>query len=329
MNSLKIDPELKNLIPPLTEDEFLKLKENIITDGCREPLVVWDGTIVDGHNRYKICTENNIPFDTVSKDFSNRSGAIEWMLRNQLGRRNLNDFQRNEVALKYEKIIAGQMRERQRLAGGDKVSKKVRTAVDQMNHSAQDKTTRRKELAKIAGTSEGSVQRSKFILEKGTPEQIERARKGGQGNSVSAIAKEIKDADKPETKICSKCGKELPLSMFYEGKGKCKPCFNQSKSHYTDAKGNPIKSSGKYDMYKEEDVLKGLYDDGQEIVTTIDDVVEIFNVNFNTYLKSLEDILQEDVDVIMIPENNKIIVAALSEAVTAMNKLKGKYSYEK
>jgi len=100
------------------------------------------------------------------------------MLRNQLGRRNLNDFQRNEVALKYEKIIAEKMRERQRMAGGDKKSEKAKIANDQTNHSDFDKTSKRKEMAKIAGTSEGSIQRSKLIIEKGTQEQIDRARKG-------------------------------------------------------------------------------------------------------------------------------------------------------
>lgn len=89
--------------------------------------------------------------------FLSKDEAILWILTNQLGRRNLTDFQRNKVALKYEEVIAEQMKERQRQAGGDKVSAKAKTAVDQMNHSGQDKTTRRKELAKIAGTSEGRL----------------------------------------------------------------------------------------------------------------------------------------------------------------------------
>lgn len=195
---LRIDKEFESLIAPLSDSEYEHLKQNILSDGCREPIAVWDGVILDGHNRYKICTENKIPFQTVSMNFADRSEAIMWMLKNQLGRRNLTDFQRNEVSLKYEEVIAEQMKERQRKAGGDKVSVKAKTAVDQMNHSGQDKTTRRKELAKIAGTSEGSIQRSKLILEKGTPEQIDRARKGGEGNSITAIANEIKGKEKPE-----------------------------------------------------------------------------------------------------------------------------------
>ena len=86
-------------------------------------------------------------------------------------------------------VIAKRMKERQSEYYGNQYSK-----VDLRPNGQKSKmehTTRRAELAKIAGTSQGSIQRSKLILEKGTPEQIERARKGGAGNSVSAIAKEF------------------------------------------------------------------------------------------------------------------------------------------
>lgn len=75
------------------------------------------------------------------------------------------------------------MKERQKAAGGDKKSLRAKITDDQLVHSDSDKskkTNQRKELAKIAGTSEGSIQRSKKILDEGTPEQIEQARKGGK-----------------------------------------------------------------------------------------------------------------------------------------------------
>lgn len=107
-----------------------------------------------------------------------------------MGRRNLTDFQRNKIALKYEAVIAKRMKERQSAAGGDKRSVNAKNiASDHLVNS--DKTTKRAELVKIAGTSQGSIQRTKLILDKGTSEQIERAEKGGKGNSVSAIAREI------------------------------------------------------------------------------------------------------------------------------------------
>lgn len=88
---LKIDLEFKKLIPPLTTEEFKLLKENIIRDGCREPLCVWNDVIIDGHNRYDICTTNNIPFYIQPLKFINREDAQNWICANQLGRRNISE----------------------------------------------------------------------------------------------------------------------------------------------------------------------------------------------------------------------------------------------
>ena len=61
---LVIDDEFKHLIRPLKRKEFLQLEENLLRDGCRDPIVVWNDVIVDGHNRYEICTRHGIPFYT-------------------------------------------------------------------------------------------------------------------------------------------------------------------------------------------------------------------------------------------------------------------------
>ena len=96
INKLKIDPEFKNKIPPLTDAEFEQLKENILNDGeVYEPIAVWNGTIVDGHNRYAIIQEHpEIPFRIKEMNFSDKWSAFEWMYKKQLGRRNLTDEQR-------------------------------------------------------------------------------------------------------------------------------------------------------------------------------------------------------------------------------------------
>jgi N6-adenosine-specific RNA methylase IME4 len=86
---IQIDAEFKALIPPLAPDELAQLEANILRDGCRDPLVVWDGILIDGHNRHEICTKHNIRFETVSMFFEDRDAAMDWMDANQLGRRNL------------------------------------------------------------------------------------------------------------------------------------------------------------------------------------------------------------------------------------------------
>lgn len=89
-----IDREFQALIPPLSADEKQQLEANIVADGCRDPLVVWGctpvgSTLIDGHNRYEICTRLGLPFDTVEKEFDSREDVMDWMDANQLGRRNL------------------------------------------------------------------------------------------------------------------------------------------------------------------------------------------------------------------------------------------------
>lgn len=84
-----IDDEIRNIIPPLTDEEYEQLKTNIIAEGCRDALVVWNEIMLDGHNRYEICAKYNISFDTIIKNFNNKDEAIDWIINNQLGRRNL------------------------------------------------------------------------------------------------------------------------------------------------------------------------------------------------------------------------------------------------
>ena len=97
-----IDKEFADLIPPLTEEEYRGLEASIIAEGCRDALIVWKDILVDGHNRFKICTEHGIAFQVLQKEFSDRDAVKLWMLGNQLGRRNLNDFQRIEMVRKCE-----------------------------------------------------------------------------------------------------------------------------------------------------------------------------------------------------------------------------------
>ena len=112
MRQLNIDPEFRDKIPPLSEDEFSKLEENILSDGeVREPLVVWHNTIIDGHHRYRIIQKHpEIPLRVKQMDFPDKWAAIVWMCRNQLGRRNITDEQKAALigeAYKAQKMTQG------------------------------------------------------------------------------------------------------------------------------------------------------------------------------------------------------------------------------
>ena len=103
ISTLKIDEKFKLLIPPLSSGELQQLEQNLIRDGCREPLCVWNNTIVDGHNRYKICTRLQIPFTIQQIHFESYEEVAAWICANQLGRRNITDERRKYlIGKRYE-----------------------------------------------------------------------------------------------------------------------------------------------------------------------------------------------------------------------------------
>lgn len=187
MQVLKVDPEFERLIPPLDPEEFKQLEENIVAEGCLDPLVTWDGTIVDGHNRYKICGEHDIPFQTVDKNFTDRDEVVVWIIKHQFGRRNLNPYQRSDLALVMKPILEKQAKERQKTSTGGSSPQLV-----QKSAQAGEGQKTRDELAKMAGVSHDIIHKTEVINKEGTPEQKERARIGGPGNSVTAIYNEIR-----------------------------------------------------------------------------------------------------------------------------------------
>lgn len=100
---LIIDEEFQALIRPLTSEEYRLLEENILRDGCREPLIVWKNIILDGRNRYKICRRWDLPYRTTELQMSCREEAMSWICANQLGRRNLSEeMRRYLIGKRYE-----------------------------------------------------------------------------------------------------------------------------------------------------------------------------------------------------------------------------------
>ncbi len=91
VSTVTIDPEFKNLIPPLSEEEKSQLEANLKEFGCLDPLIVWQhhNILLDGHNRYEICTRERIPYKVVEIEIASREAAICWIANNQLGRRNI------------------------------------------------------------------------------------------------------------------------------------------------------------------------------------------------------------------------------------------------
>ena len=167
---LKTSEALEHVMPPLQELELKLLTESILSDGCRDPLVVWKGLIVDGYNRYRICVENNIPFTYVEKEFADEAAARIWIIKNQLSRRNVPDFVRCELVLPLETELRADAKKRQgwRKADADVLPNLV---------EGKGKTTQQT-LAELAGVSHGSLDKARKLISGADDETKEQLRSG-------------------------------------------------------------------------------------------------------------------------------------------------------
>ena len=150
---LRIDPEFESQIPPLVEDEFRQLEENIVNDGVIiNPLIVWNGIIVDGHNRYRILQLHpEISYTTHEKNFPDRYAVIAWICKNQLGRRNLSEEQKKYlIGMQYEAEKASH--------GGDRKSGTLKSSGQNVHLILSEKTSER--IAREHNVNERYVRRA-------------------------------------------------------------------------------------------------------------------------------------------------------------------------
>ena len=205
LHDLTVDPEFRDLIPPLNEEELKLLEASLVADGCESPLIVWNGVIVDGHNRYAICRKHGIPFSIQEKNFSSRDDAMLWMLRNQLGRRNLNSYQRVELVLKFEPLVKNAAEQRM-MAG--KAANPVPTLAQ-----GQTKGRTRDHLSEAAGVSHGTFAKAKKLVQS-ADEETKRELRAGKVTVNRAYTELLEKEHEGETKICERCKQEKPLSAF-------------------------------------------------------------------------------------------------------------------
>ena len=211
---LGIDEEFRDLISPLDENERRILEDSIVTNGCEMPLVVWNGIIVDGHNRYEICEKNKIPFAVEEKDFEGRDDAKLWIIENQLGRRNLNDYQKIEISIRYEEIIRKDSKERQKRKKRDFVQ-------SEMTEQKRGKTTR-EIISKMIGVSNGNYYMGKKLAEDADEETKRQLRNGG--TNIGRAYRELKEKEKPNNSVETESGqKDRETSRAYTDESEKKP----------------------------------------------------------------------------------------------------------
>lgn len=166
----RIDPELKNIMSELAEDEKDMLEKSLLQDGYKgPPIVVWEDTIIDGHNRYELCRKHNIPFEVQEMQFDSKDEVIQWMIRAQIGRRNLSKAQRCALVRRFRPIYEKEAKENQIKAGGDKKSKEYKRTVTAKLPQANDASKGRnpttdQKLAELANVSERTFRMCDKVL---------------------------------------------------------------------------------------------------------------------------------------------------------------------
>jgi len=224
--TLNIDQEYKELIPPLSAEEFAQLESNILRDGCLHPIVTWNETIIDGHNRYAICKKHDLPFKIITMEFSDRDSAMDWMDANQLGRRNLSpvDF----------KLALGRRYNRTKKANGERGAEKL----DQ-NEPAFTSTAAK--LATQHGVSEATVKRAGKLAEavEAHPEIKEAIASG------KSIKEAIKEHKEPETTVVNgvkeKANKQPKKTLEEQVKEEQNQALGKLKSAWMTASSNTRK----------------------------------------------------------------------------------------
>ena len=187
---MQILQELESLIPPLSNEEFKQLERNILEEGIREPLITWNNILIDGHNRYRIAQEHDMNYETLEKEFENLNDVKIWMVNNQLGRRNLQDFVRGELFSVIEDILKQKGKEKQLLTLNKGLEAPVLSIIDKTEHNTQ------KIVAEKLGWSTGKKAMFDIVKTK-APEEVKEKLRTGEV-SINQAYKEIKKEEKIE-----------------------------------------------------------------------------------------------------------------------------------
>lgn len=190
-----INDELLKYIDPLTANEHAALERSLLAEGCRDALVLWGDVLVDGHNRYQICRQHGIAFNTIQNtSFTSLDDVMLWMIDNQLGRRSVSDFQRGVLALRKRDILAARVKaeiDATVEAHGEKTVTADAAMIDADKEEAIPRAPikTREELARVAGISSNTISQIEKIRKSAAPELVEAVRTGTISiNAAAAVA---------------------------------------------------------------------------------------------------------------------------------------------
>ena len=195
--NIVVNEELQAYIDPLTSEEHAALERSLLAEGCRDALVLWGDVLVDGHNRYGICTRHGLPFQTVQNPhFQSMEDVHLWMIDQHLGRRSLSDFQRGVLALRKREIVAERRAQAAAPTGAEGTATAVASSDSRQTSSdtraelpAQNPLHSREAIAKAARLSSNQVVMIEKIQKQAAPELVAAVKSGAISiNTAAAVA---------------------------------------------------------------------------------------------------------------------------------------------
>lgn len=150
-------PEMEELLPSLSAEQFSALESDILENGCYAPVIVnEDMVIIDGHNRFRICEKHGLPFRMLVFSFADLLEAKQWALDTQKGRRNLEKWELGKIALKLKPEIEARAKANMSAGGGNQKSEGAKSGLATLPNPISAVDTR-KELADAVGLGERTM----------------------------------------------------------------------------------------------------------------------------------------------------------------------------
>ena len=300
LNALKVDPEFQGKIPPLTFEELNQLEANILQDGrIINPIIVWEGLIVDGHNRFIIAKKHpEIPFTVHETEFANRYEAIIWICKNQLGRRNLTPEQ------KY--YLMGKQYEAEKAAhGGDRKSSDAKSS--SLNANLIDSTKTCDRIAEENGVSKDTVIRASKYM-KGV--EIAEELMPGLKQSILSGQTKVSKADMHRLARAAYNDRAQTLQDILHPELKVEPTPDADGVIRVPGKA-PVMPFRKFESVYDSDAYP---EDVRYEYVALEELTTRFRISFNYQLEKMPDNAQRDV-ILDIIHKHKDYLTSLEAAL--------------
>ena len=218
-----VKEELKAYIDPLTAEEHQALERSLLAEGCRDALVLWGNILVDGHNRYGICTQHGIPFKTMQHPHLKSMEDVHlWMIEQHLGRRSVSDFQRGVLALRKKAIVDARRRAEQERLARESAGETPLDATDDADLPPWEPAPKlsKADLARQAKLSTTHLNQIEKIQDNATAEVIAALRNGEINLSTAATLVQLSEDEQRQAAAGGKAELKQAAKRVREAKRK-------------------------------------------------------------------------------------------------------------